>query len=236
MKLTDDQIKQLHYHVNDKRIPYIEVRDEVLEHYQTALEHEDEKTMEDALEVLDQTFTIGYCQEIAKNYLHELKSEYPILLKKKVIQVFSLKRIPFSFLILTAGLSIPQLFPQPGILVHLLNAFILSLALIESFMIQFYYPKRPIKHQYREYIDDKPTFARYLSRSIKGWGIFPGLIFILLIFSFFLVKATGSTNSEIKNLFTPPYIYGICFLTALMTLFLIASFEVSRDRIKPKIR
>lgn len=97
MKLTDDQIKQLHYHVNDKRIPYIEVRDEVLDHYQTALEHEDEKTMEDALEVLDQTFTIGYCKEIAKNYLQELKSEYPILLKRKVIQMFSLKRIPISF-------------------------------------------------------------------------------------------------------------------------------------------
>lgn len=236
MKLTDDQIKQLHYHVNDKRIPYIEVRDEVLDHYQTALEHEDEKTMEDALEVLDQTFTVEYCKEIAKNYIQELRSEYPTLLKRKVIQMFSLKRIPFSFLILTAGLSISQLFPQPGILVHLLNAFILSLITIESFMIQFYYPKRPIKHQYREYIDDKPTFARYLSRSIKGWGIFPPLTHILLFFPLFILYLGNFTGSEIGFLFTPPYIYGICFLTALMTLFLIASFEVSRDRIKPKIR
>jgi hypothetical protein len=236
MKLTDDQIKQLHYHINDKRIPYIEVRDEVLDHYQTALEHEEEKTMEDALEVLDQTFTVEYCKEIAKNYIQELRSEYPILLKKKVIQMFGWKRIPITFLILIAGLSIPQLFPQPGKLVHLLNAFSLSLNAIESLMITFYYPKRPIKHQYRKHIDDKPTFARHQSRSLKGWGIFPGLILILLIFSFLLVEVTGSTNSEIEILFTPPYIYGICVLTALMTLFQIASFEVSRDRIKPIIR
>jgi hypothetical protein len=236
MKLTDDQIKQLHYHINDKRIPYIEVRDEVLDHYQTALEHEEAKTMEDALEVLDQTFTIGYCKEIAKNYIQELRSEYPTLLKKKVIQMFSLKRIPFTFLILIAGLSIPQLFPQPGKLVHLLNAFILSLNSIESLMIMFFYPKRPIKHQYREYIDDKPTFARHQSRSLKGWGIFPPLTHILLFFPLFILYLGNFTGSEIGFLFTPPYIYGICVLTALTTLFQIASFEVSRDRIKPIIR
>jgi hypothetical protein len=125
MKLTDDQIKQLHYHINDKRIPYIEVRDEVLDHYQTALEHEDEKTMEDALEVLDQTFTIGYCKEIAKNYIQELRSEYPTLLKKKVIQMFSLKRIPISFLILIAGLSIPTFYSEPWRLSSMMNSIFL---------------------------------------------------------------------------------------------------------------
>jgi hypothetical protein len=229
MKLTDDQIKQLHYHINDKRIPYIEVRDEVLDHYQTALEHEEEKTMEDALEVLDQTFTVEYCKEIAKNYIQELRSEYPILLKKKVIQMFGWKRIPITFLILITGLSIPQLLPHPGKLFHLLNAFSLSLNAIESLMITFSYPKRPNKHQYRKNIDDKPTFARHQSRSIKGWGIFPGLTFILLVFSLNIFVGP-------VILLTPPYIYGICVLTALMTLFQIASFEVSRDRIKPIIR
>jgi hypothetical protein len=236
MKLSENQIKQLHYHINGKQIPYIEVRDEVLDHYQTALEHEDEKTMEDALEVLDQTFTVEYCKEIAKNYLHELKSEYPILLKKKVIQMFGWKRIPITFLILIAGLSIPTFYSEPWRLFSMMNSIFLFFILIESLMITFSYPKRPIKHQYRKHIDDKPSFARHQSRSLKGWGIFPGLTFILLIFSFFLVEVTGSTNSEIEILFTPPYIYGICLLTALMTLFQIASFEVSRDRIKPIIR
>jgi hypothetical protein len=229
MKLTDDQIKQLHYHINDKRIPYIEVRDEVLDHYQTALEHEDEKTMEDALEVLDQTFTIGYCKEIAKNYIQELRSEYPTLLKKKVIQMFSLKRIPISFLILIAGLSIPTFYSEPWRLSSMMNSIFLFFLLIESLMITFSYPKRPIKHQYRKNIDDKPTFARHQSRSIKGWGIFPGLTFILLVFPLNIFVGP-------VILLTPPYIYGICFLTALTTLFQIASFEVSRDRIKPKIR
>ena len=229
MKLTDDQIKQLHYHINDKRIPYIEVRDEVLDHYQTALEHEEEKTMEDALEVLDQTFTVEYCKEIAKNYIQELRSEYPILLKKKVIQMFGWKRIPITFLILIAGLSIPTFYSEPWRLSSMMNSIFLFLLLIESLMITFYYPKRPIKHQYRKHIDDKPTFARHQSRSLKGWGIFPGLTFILLVFSLNIFDGP-------VILLTPPYIYGICVLTALMTLFQIASFEVSRDRIKPIIR
>ncbi|AFL82755.1 hypothetical protein Belba_0084 [Belliella baltica DSM 15883] len=236
MKLRENDITKLHHHINAKLIPYIEVRDEVLDHYQTALEHEDEKTMEEVLKDLDQTFTIGYCKEIAKNYIHELRSEYPSLLKNKIFQMFSLKRIPFTFLILIAGISIPQLFPQPGKLVHLLNAFFLSLMSFESFMIQFSYPKRPIKHQYRKHIDDKPTFARIQSRSLKGWGIFPALTYILLLFPLLVFYLGDFTGSEIGFLFTPPYIYGICILTALMILFQIASFEVSRDRIKPIIR
>ena len=88
MKLNKDQIEQLHYHINGKLTPYIEVRDEVLDHYQTALELEEEKTMEEVLKELDQTFTIDYCKKIAKNYIHELKSEYPFLLKNKIIFIF----------------------------------------------------------------------------------------------------------------------------------------------------
>jgi hypothetical protein len=185
--------------------------------------------MEDALEVLDQTFTIGYCKEIAKNYIQELRSEYPILLKKKVIQMFGWKRIPITFLILIAGLSIPTFYSEPWRLSSMMISIFQFFLLIESLMITFYYPKRPIKHQYRKHIDDKPTFARHQSRSLKGWGIFPGLTSILLVFSLNIFVGP-------VILLTLPYIYGICFLTALTTLFQIASFEVSRDRIKPIIR
>jgi len=236
MKLNKDQIEQLHYHINGKLTPYIEVRDEVLDHYQTALELEEEKTMEEVLKELDQTFTIDYCKKIAKNYIHELKSEYPFLLKNKILRMFSLKRIPFTILILIIGASIPKVFPEPKILVHLLNAFFLGLMSIEMFMIQHFYPKRTIKHYYRKHVDDKPTLARMQSRSLKGWGIFPALTYILLLFPLLVLYLGDFTNSEIGFLFTPPYIYGICILTALMILFQIASFEVSRDRIKPIIQ
>lgn len=236
MELSKDQIEQLHYHINAKMIPFIEVRDEVLDHYQTTLEHADEKTMEEVLKDLDQTFTIGYCKEIAKNYIQELRSEYPSLLKNKIFQMFSLKRIPFTILILIIGASIPKVFPEPKILVHLLNVFILSLMSIEMFMIQHFYPKRTIKHYYRKHVDEKPTLARMQSRSLKGWGIFPFISYFSLLIPLLIIYLGDLTNSEIGFLFTPPYIYGICILTALMILFQIASFDVSRDRIKPIIR
>ena len=236
MELSKDQIEQLHNHINAKLIPYIEVRDEVLDHYQTALEHEEEKTMEEVLKELDQTFTIGYCKEIAKNYIHELRSEYPSLLKDKIFQMFSLKRIPFTILILIIGASIPKVFPEPKILVHLLNAFFLGLMSIEMFMIQHFYPKRTIKHYYRKHVDDKPTIARMQSRSIKGWGIFTFMSYFSLFIPLLIIHLGDFTNSKVGFIFSPPYIYGICILTALMILFQIASFEVSRDRIKPILR
>lgn len=91
MKLSEKDIETLHYHINGKHIPYIEVRDEVLDHYLSALEQEEERSMAEVLAELDQTFTIGYCRQTAREYLQNLKAEYPMQFKKELLALFSLK-------------------------------------------------------------------------------------------------------------------------------------------------
>jgi hypothetical protein len=184
---------------------------------------------------LDKTFTISYCKEVAENNIRELRSEYPILIKKKIFEMCGWKRLPLTLIIFSLGLSIPYLFPEPKKLVHLLNAFILILFSIEGLMIEYAYPKKSIKHHYRP-IDDKPTLARMQSKSLRGWGILPPISYLLLIVPLFVIYLGDLEEGFATYLFTPPYIYSICFLTGVMVLFQIANFEVSRDRLKPKIR
>jgi len=234
MKLSLDQIEQLHYHINDKQIPYIEVRDEVLDHYQTALELEQERPMEEVLAGLDKTFTITYCKEVADNYIKELRSEYPSLIRRKFLEMFEWRRLPLTLIIFSLGLSIPYLFPDPKILVHLTNAFILIMMSIESLMIEYAYPKKSIKHHYRE-VDNKPRLARLQSRSLRGWGIFPAVTAIFLMIPLFVIYLGNLEEGFAAYLFNPPYIYIICFLTGMMVLFQVANFEVSRERMKPFI-
>ncbi|MGY6559426.1 MAG: hypothetical protein ACXIT9_09095 [Nitritalea sp.] len=69
MKLTEKNIETLHYHINAKQIPYIEVRDEVLDHYLSALEQEEERSMEEVLAELDQTFNWSTIRQMEKHQL-----------------------------------------------------------------------------------------------------------------------------------------------------------------------
>ncbi|WP_304517829.1 hypothetical protein [Cecembia rubra] len=235
MKLTEKDIETLHYHINAKQIPYIEVRDEVLDHYQTALELEQERSMEEVLAELDQTFTISYCKEIADSYINQLRSEYPNLLKRKLIEMFGWKRLPITLFIIGIGLSLPYFFTNAGALVHILNAFVLGLNAIETYMLQYSYPKRKTKHHYR-LVDDKPILARIQSRSLKGLGFLPVTIYLLLSIPLLFIYLGNAEEPRDSFLFNPPYIYSICLLTGLLVLFHIASFAVSLDHIKPKLR
>ncbi|MCH6199360.1 hypothetical protein MMU07_07215 [Aquiflexum sp. LQ15W] len=235
MKLNEQQIKELHYRINAKQIPFTEVRDEVLDHYQTALEMEQERPMEEVLAELDKTFTISYCKEVADNYIKGLRSEYPSLIRRKFLEMFEWRRLPLTLIIFSLGLSIPYLFPDPKKLVHLVNAFILIMMSIESLMIEYAYPKKSIKHHYR-IVDDKPRLARLQSRPLRGWGIFPAVTAIFLMVPLFVIYLGNLEEGFAAYLFTPPYIYSICFLTGVMVLFQIANFKVSQDRMKPFIR
>lgn len=235
MKLTAKDIETLHYHINAKHIPYIEVRDEVLDHYQTALEKEEKRSFEEVLAELDRTFTNSYCKEIADSYINQLRDEYPDLLKKKLIEMFVWRRLPITLFIVGIGLSLPYFFSNAGALVHILNAFVLGLMAIETYMLQYSYPKRKTKHHYR-LVDDKPTLARLQSRSLKGLGFLPVTIYLLLFFPLLFIYLGDIEGTRNSFLFNPPYIYSICLLTGLLVLIQIASFEVSKDRIKPRLR
>lgn len=234
MKLTEKDIETLHYHINAKQIPYIEVRDEVLDHYQTALEKEEERSLEEVLAELDQTFTNSYCKEISDSYINQLRDEYPDLLKKKLQEMFGWKRLSITLFIVGIGLSLPYFFSNAKSLVHILNAFVLGLMAIETYMLQYSYPKRKTKHHYR-LVDDKPTLARIQSRSLKGLGFLPVTIYILLFFPLLFIYLGDIEGTGNSFLFNPPYIYSICLLTGLLVLFQLANFEVSRDRFKPRL-
>ncbi|MCH6199357.1 hypothetical protein MMU07_07200 [Aquiflexum sp. LQ15W] len=235
MKLSLDQIEQLHSHINAKHIPYTEVRDEVLDHYQTALEIEEEKSIEEVLTELDETFTWNYRKELCENYLKVLKKEYPELLRNKFLEMFSWNRLPSTFMILALSFTIPYLLPNPRVLVHLITAFVIIIQTMESSILKFSYSKSKINYQFKT-IDDEPTLARIRSRSLRGWGIFPLITYILLIIPLFVIYPRDLNDNFVMFLFSPPYLFSICTLTALMILFHIASFEVSRDRMKPYVR
>jgi hypothetical protein len=149
--------------------------------------------------------------------------------------MFAWKRLPVTLFILVAGLSVPYFFPNPKSLVHLLNVFFLSLMSLESFMIQKSYPKNTKKHCYRP-IDDKPTLARSQARSLRGWGVFPAISYLILMVPLLVIYLGDLEGSTLGFLFSPPYIYSICLLSGLTILFQFANFEVSRDRNKPVIR
>lgn len=234
MNLGEKDIEKLHYHINSKHIQYIEVRDEILDHYQTALQKEDKRSMEEVLASLDQTFTNSYCKEISESYINQLRDEYPKLFKKKLAEMFGWGRLPVTVFIVFIGLSLPYFFSNARGLVHILNSFVLAMFAIETLMHQISYSKRKIKHHYRP-VDDKQTLARIQSRSLKGLGFLPAAIYLLLLFPLlfiYLGDIEGTGNSFLLN---PPYIYTICLLTGLLVLFQLASFEVSKDRVNPRL-
>lgn len=234
MRLSEKDIEKLHYHINAKHSEYIEIRDEVLDHYQTALESEEEKSMEDVLKSLDQTFTIGYCRQVGRDYLSSLKKEYTIRFKQELISLFSTKNIWITILILGIVISIPSWIKNSGTLVHLLNLIVLSSMSIENWMIQISYPNRKNKHHYRN-IDDKPIFAHTKADTPKGYALIHVIILVLVMIP--LLFTYGMNVDEIKNhpiVFEPPYLYATIIGVWFLLLLTIVRFRVKTTLSKPR--
>jgi hypothetical protein len=235
MKLTEDQIKQLHYHINAKQIPYTEVRDEVLDHYQTALEAEKEKTMEEVFKSLDQTFTLGYCNQASENYLNSLKSEYPKQFKKNFFNLFQKEKVWVPILLLAFVLSLPSWIQNANMLFHLVNLSLLTGLMLENWIISRSYPNKKIKHHYRS-IDDKPTFAQLRAAAPKGFGILHVAVMLLIflpIGALYIIEAVEDSTSYF--FFQPPFLYATTVCLWLFFLMTIARYQARKAMVKPKV-
>lgn len=236
MKLTAKDIETLHYHINAKHIEYVEIRDEVLDHYQTALESEEAKSMEDVLRSLDQTFTIGYCRKAGRDYLSNLKKEYTLRFKQELIALFTTRKIWITLLILGIVISFPSWIPKSGALVHLLNLIVISTMSIENWMIGRNYPNKKHKHHYRSK-DDKPIFAHTKADTPKGYAILHVIILALVMFP--LLFTSGIYTDEAMSqpvIFEPPYLYATIIGVWLLLLLTIVRYRVKTTLSKPRFR
>jgi hypothetical protein len=230
MKLTEKDIETLHYHINAKLIPYTEVRDEVLDHYQTALEQEEERSMKEVLAELDQTFTFGYCRNMAGRYLQNLRHEYPLRFKKELFTLFTTKRIWIPISVLGFVLTFPNWIPNIAVLVHLLNGMMLSILGIENWMISRQYPNKKQKHHYRS-IDDKPIFAHSKADSPRGFAILHTLCTVIVIVPLlfvFIMEMDHETGTTV--LFKPPFLYA-----TLVGLWFFITLTIVRYRAKTNL-
>ncbi|GHB34478.1 hypothetical protein [Mongoliitalea lutea] len=219
MKLNKDQIEQLHYHINTKQIPYIEVRDEVLDHYQTALELEQERPVKEVLAELDQTFTVGYCKQLSGNYLNELHSAYPEVFKKKLVDLLIGKNWWVAVLLLAFSFSLPSWVDKARNLQFFITISILFSTVLVSWTIDRAYPKRKIKHQYR-LVDDKPILAMYHVGKPRGIALIVALMLLLVALPILILSTLEFfTEHSIVFLFQAPYVY---FTVGLIWLFFIA--------------
>jgi hypothetical protein len=235
MNLNEDQIKQLHFHINAKQIPYTEVRDEVLDHYQTALENESERTMKEVLAELDKTFTLQYCREVAESYLDSLKAEYPKMFKVKLFDLFRLEKIWIPIILFAFVISLPNWVKNAGMLMHLVNLIMLSGLVLESLVIDRSYPKRKIKHHYR-LIDDKTILAQKKAAVPKGFAVLHILI-LIIVFVPVLVVHLLELGEAVRPtfFFEPPYVYGTVIGLWLFFLMTLARFNAQRAMVKPQI-
>lgn len=235
MKLTAKDIETLHYHINGKHIPYIEVRDEVLDHYQTALEQEEKRSFEEVLAELDRTFTIGYCRQTARNYLQNLKLEYPARFKEELFALFSIKNIWIPLVFLGLIITLTSYLPKTGALLHLLNLIMLSAFTIENWAISRSYPNNEKKHHYRM-IDDKPIFAHSKADSPKGFAIVHVVCYtIVLVPLLFIYLMEGGHGNDTNFIFQSPYQYVTVAGTWLFVLMMLVRFRTKINLSKPKI-
>lgn len=235
MKLKEDQIKQLHYHINGKLIPYTEIRDEILDHYQTALEMEEEKSMEDVLKSLDQTFTLDYCHEASENYLKSLKSEYPVQFKNKFFELFQKEKVWIPILLLAFVISLPSWIRDINMLFHLVNFILLTGLTLENWIITKSYPNKKIKHHYR-LVDDKPSFAMLRAAAPKDFAVLHVLVMLLIFLPIgaqYLFEVVEDGNSNF--FFQPPYLYGVTVCLWLFFLMTIARYHARKAMAKPRI-
>lgn len=235
MKLNEDQIKQLHYHINAKQIPYTEVRDEVLDHYQTALENESERPMQEVLTELDKTFTLQYCREVAESYLDSLKAEYPKMFKVKLFELFRLEKIWIPIILFAFVISLPHWVKNGRMLMHLVNLIMLTGLVLEGLVIDWSYPKRKIKHHYR-LIDDKTILAQKKAAVPKGFAVLHILILIIVLLPVFFISILELGEAENPTFFfEPPYLYGTIIGLWLFFLMTLARFNAQRAMVKPQI-
>jgi hypothetical protein len=219
MKLTAKDIETLHYHINAKQIPYIEVRDEVLDHYQTALELEQERPMKEVLAELDQTFTVGYCKQLADNHLNELHSAYPEAFKKKLRDILIGRNWWIAILLLVFSFSLPFWVGNARNLQFFITMFLLVSIGLGSWSIEKAYSKRKIKHQYR-LIDDKPILAMIHVGKPRGIALIVALMLLLVALPILILSTLEFfTEHSIVFLFQAPYVY---FTIGLIWLFFIA--------------
>lgn len=107
MKLSEKDIEKLHHHINAKHIEYVEIRDEVLDHYQTALELEQERSMEEVLAELDQTFSWPTIRQMEKNQLKLAAVNLNKLLLTKIsLQIFNKLTMGILALLLALNYSL----------------------------------------------------------------------------------------------------------------------------------
>lgn len=235
MKLSEKDIKTLHYHINAKLIPYIEVRDEILDHYQSTLEVEEEKSMDEVLKSLDQTFTVGYCRQASENYLNTLKSEYPKQFKNEFFALFQKEKVWIPIVLMAIVLSLPSWVRNANMLFHLVNFSLLTGLMLENWIISRSYPNKKIKHHYR-LVDDKPTFAQLRAAAPKGFGILHVAV-ILLIFlpigALYIFEVVEDSNSNF--FFQPPYLYVTTVCLWLFFLMTIARYQARKTMVKPKM-
>jgi hypothetical protein len=109
-KLTEDQHEDLRQHLKQKNIEYVELYDEIYDHYASAFELGQEK-LEDVNNRLDQTFTQEYIddhrKQIDKRIFKGIRSVY----KKEMSKFFRWPQIMASILsgllIMTVAFAIP---------------------------------------------------------------------------------------------------------------------------------
>jgi len=235
MKLSIDQIKQLHYHINAKQIPYTEVRDEVLDHYQTALENESERPMQEVLTELDETFSLQYCREVAESYMDSLKAEYPKMFKEKLFDLFRLEKIWIPIILFAFVISLPNWVKNGGALMHLVNLIMLTGLVLEGLVIDQSYPKRKIKHHYRA-IDDKTILAQKKAAVPKGFAMLHILILIIVFVPVLVVHLLELGEAVRPSFFfEPPYIYGTVIGLWVFFLMTLARFNAQKAMVKPQI-
>jgi hypothetical protein len=235
MNLNEDQIKQLHFHINAKQIPYTEVRDEVLDHYQTALENEKGRPMKEVLAELDETFTLQYCREVAESYLDSLKAEYPKMFKEKLFELFRLEKIWIPIILFAFVISLPNWVKNGGVLMHLVNLIMLSGLVLEGLVIDRSYPKGKIKHHYRA-IDDKTILAQKKAAVPKGFAALHVLI-LIIVFVPVLVVHLLELGEAVRPtfFFEPPYVYGTIIGLWLFFLMTLARFNAQKAMVRPQI-
>lgn len=235
MKLNEDQIKQLHYHINGKRIPYTKVRDEVLDHYQTALENELERPMKEVLAELDKTFTLQYCREVAESYLDSLKAEYPKMFKEKLFDLFSIEKIWIPIILFAFVISLPNWVKNAGVLMHLINLIMLTGLVLEGLVIDRSYPKRKIKHHYRA-VDDKTILAQKKAAVPKGFAGLHVLVMVIVLLPVLFIYILGFGEAENPTFFfEPPYVYGTVIGLWLFFLMTLARYNAQKAVVKPQI-
>lgn len=235
MKLTDAQIRHLHYHINDKQIPYTEVRDEVLDHYQTALESSENVNLEEVYSSLDQIFTKAYCKEISESYLKNLQQDFPKYFKSNLLSMFEFRNIWIPSLLLVLTLLMMRWIDSPWLVLSFCNVFLHVGLMRENFYFSRISRIRNQHYQYRM-IDEIPILAKQKACVSKGITTFYFVIIFLLFIPLIVLCLFHFFELEYSLIiFQAPFIYLSLLLLWMFFLLTIVRYRSFKSLGDPQL-